>query len=55
MSPHTVRPLLQTQSDENNNRLVADVLDSINLRTIEHYNIINPMAQDAMEFDADLI
>ena len=53
MSLHTVRPLLQTQSDENNNRLLADIL--VNLRTIEHYNIINPTAQDAEGFDADLI
>ena len=50
---HTVRPLLQTQSDENNDRLLQDIL--VNLRTIEHYNITNPMVQDAEGFDADLI
>ena len=54
MSPHTVRPLLQTQSDENNNRLVVDVLDSINLRTIEHYNIIHPMDENNNRIVVDI-
>lgn len=53
MSIHTVRPLLQTQSEDNNNRLLADVLNSITLRTVEHYELIARGAEPTFDPDLD--
>ena len=52
MSLHTVRPLLQTQSDENNNRLLHDII--MNMRTVEHYELIARGAEPTFDPDLDV-
>ena len=46
---HTIRPLIETQSVENNIRIAMDIVSQ--LRTVEHYNLIHSQGDD---IDPDL-
>ena len=49
---YTIRPILQTASDENTARLVASVITN---RTVEFLRMVQNLTTDADEFDADLL